>query len=296
MDELLHFLYDNPDIEAVLLVERAIREEDPYVEGRLRYLRDGNSTIRVVFIRDHTERDYDFELRLYELGVYDVFYPDRYTNINIDAVAIALLQGSIDMSNPPPLPADPNAPPPVKEIKPGLLDKFKGISLPDFKMPSMPEIKLPSLSEFLRKKQTEEDEQPTVSIQDYPSYKAIGIVNCSRGFGATSLTINMANILFGAGHSVAVLAMDLKPDLYCSGLSDAGVTVSVPEGDIPPDWEALAEESEYLIIDFGIVYDFLPSGDYIPAQSSFVNACAVQEALDFCDLRLHLTSNEPWHR
>ena len=294
-DDVLARLAEEPEISAIVLVENAIRSHDPDVCGMLEALRAADPTVRIIYIRDTPEREYDFELWCYQRGIYDVLYPSRHTDINIDAMCLAILQGRIDPDNPPPPPPDPNETPP-SEDRPGLLDRIKGLSLPDIRLPGFkfPDIKLPSLSEYTRRRQ---GERSTASVDPQPSdIRTIGIVNCSRGFGATSLTVRMASLLFDAGYSVAVLAMDLKPDLQFSGLSEAGVTVSVPNGDIPPEWVDLAAGHDFLLIDFGIIYEFLPSGGMVLAQSRYEEARAVQDAYRFCDLRIYLASQEPWHK
>jgi hypothetical protein len=301
-DDILARLAEAPEIAAVLLVENAVRSHDPDARVTLEALRTGDPTVRIVYIRDTPEWDYDFELWCYEWGIYDILYPSRHTDVNIDAMREAVLRGRIDPDNPPPPPPDPNAIPPPEDKaglgrsglgRSGLLDRFKDLSLPDLRVPGLSDIKLPSMSEYIRRKQSEKPYDHSAPLREF---RKIGVINCSRGFGATSLTVQMAGQLFEAGYSVSVLAMDLKPDLSCSGLAEAGLTVSVPEGDIAPEWVELAASHDFLLIDFGIVYEFLPSGNAVLAQSRMKEARTVKDAYDFCDLRIFLTSEEPWHR
>lgn len=290
-DDMLSRVYEEPDIAAVLLVEKALKEMDPDVTVTLEYIRANDSTLRIIFIKDEPERDYPLELWCYERGIYDVAYPIRLTDVNIDAIRDAVLLGRIDPDNPPPPPLDPNAiPEQIERVK--LRDRF---SIPDIKLP---EWKIPSLSEFTQrfKREPREDQyEPELTEPQVSDIHIIGTINCSRGFGATSLTVGMAECLSRAGRSVAVIAMDLSPDLEHSGLQELGVTVVVPSGDQLPDWITLQHEHDVLLIDFGAIYEFLPSGGVIPAQSGARAAIAVREAMSLCDVHIYLASDEPWH-
>lgn len=288
-DDILGRLADAPEIAAVLLVEKALKAYDPNIAATLEHLRAGDLTVRIIFIKDEPERDYEFELWCYERGIYDVAYPSRHTDVNIDAIRDAILLGRIDPETPPPPLPDPNTKPEQAERV-----KLRG-RLPNIKLP---EWKIPSLSEFIKRPRREprrdEPEQKQAEPQE-SDIQIIGIINCSRGFGATSLTVNMAECLKNAGRSTVAVAMDLSPDLEYSGLQNAGVTVVVPSGDQLPDWKTLVAEHDFIIIDFGAIYDFLPSGGVIPAQESAKMAVAVHDAMSLCDLRIYLASDEPWH-
>jgi hypothetical protein len=275
-DELVGYLNENPDTEAVLISELGIKQNHTNFEDELVALRNMDPTVRIIIIMEGTDRNTDFELWCYHHAIYDVFYPNRHTDVDIDAIGSAVCMGRIDPDNPPPPPKTPET-----QDKRRLLNRFKGFSFP--------ELKLPDLPAFKRKKR---DYLPNPTADT--DIHTIGIINSSRGFGATTLTVSMASCLFDAGYSVSALAMDLKPDLFYADLS--GVTVSVPDADTPPDWVTLAASSDFLIIDFGIVYEYLPSGEYMPAQSRAEEARAVKEALDFCDLHLCIASEEPWHK
>ncbi len=279
MDELTGYLYENPDTEAVLISELGIKQNHPDPGEALETLRGADPTARIVFIMEGTERNPGFEEWCRERAIYDIFYPNRHTDVDIDAIGSAACMGRIDPDNPP-LPPEPEEQDPQE--KHSLLGRFKGLSFP--------EIKLPDLSEYRRKKK----EHPPPEPAGQADIRTIGIINSSRGFGATTLTVSMASCLFDAGYAVSVLAMDLKPDLLYAELS--GVTVSVPDADTPPDWIGLAASSDFLIIDFGVVYEYLPSGAYMPAQSRAEEARSVKDALDFCDLHICIASEEPWHR
>ncbi|GHU94311.1 hypothetical protein FACS1894208_05150 [Clostridia bacterium] len=119
----------------------------------------------------------------------------------------------------------------------------------------------------------------------------VNVVSCSRGFGATTLTVNLARCLSEANISVAVLAMDNSADLQFAKLERLGVTVSVPSSDQLPDWEGLREHHQSVIMDFGAVFDILPNGSSRFANPSHI----VSQALGACDLIVVLSSDEPWH-
>jgi hypothetical protein len=285
IDELLSFIAENTDIEAVLISELGLKENHPGCPDALEQLRRAFPSIRIVFIMENPERNYNFEVLCYDRHIYDIFYPSRHTDIDIDAIGSAICIGRIDPENPPPPPPDPDAVPPEPEDRPGILDRIK---LPDIKLP-----RLPDFSAFKKTESTSPRPEPPMGVA--ARYRRIGIINSSRGMGATTLTVEMARCLRNAGHTVAVMAMDLKADLLVSGLAEQGITVSIPTGDEMDSWEALAEAHDYLIIDFGIIYDFLPSGQPTPAAQRADEARAVQQAREFCDIRFYLTSDEPWH-
>ena len=292
IDELLELLYINPSIEAVIIYERGIKAEHPDFHQALETIRNADISVRILFIMDLPERDYDFEVWCYERGIYDVFYPGRHSDVNIDLIGATIAMGRIDPDVLPPPPTDPNAQP-EPDDKPGLMERIKGISLPEFKLPKLPDFKLPSFSEFMRKKQKDE---PLEAAVDSPQiYRKIGVINSTRGLGATTLVVRMAEYLHNAGYSVAVMALDLKDDLQHSGLAEKGVTVSIPVGDEMDCWVKLAEAHDFLIIDFGVIFEFLPSGAFTPAAQRAAEARAVQDARDFCDINLYLISGEPWH-
>jgi hypothetical protein len=290
LDELLDLLRDNPDIEAVLIVERGLRAEAPVFTDALEAIRVACPVVRIIFVMDSSERDYDFEVWCYDRGIYDVFYPGRHMDVNIDAISDTIRMGRIDQDNPPPPPADPNIPL-IVEDRSGMIDRIKGINLSEFKLPSLPDFNLPSLSDFMRRRQSVNSSE----VAGTPEYRVIGVINSSRGLGATTLVAGMANLLRDAGYSVAVMALDLKSDLHFSGLAERGVTVSIPAGDEMDCWEKLAEAHDFLLFDFGIVFDFLPSGACTPAAQRAKEARAVQTAMEFCDMKLYLYSDEPWH-
>jgi hypothetical protein len=286
IDEVFGFLEKNPDAEAVLISELGIKQNHTDFTDALEELRNAYSNIRIVFIMENPERDYDFECWCHDRNIYDIFYPNRHTDIDIDAIGKVICLGRIDPAySPPPPQPEPVEPPSPPKRTWGPASRW-------------PEVRLPNLSEFRKRKADKpEPDEPDAYIPEQDSdIKVIGIINSSRGLGATTLTVEMAECLLNAGYSVAVMAMDLKADLLVSGLAEEGVTVSVPIGGEMDCWEALAEAHDYLIIDFGIIFDFLPSGKPTLAAQRADEALAVREAREFCDIRLYLTSDEPWHR
>lgn len=159
-DDMLAQVYEEPDIAAVLLVEKALKELDPNVTVTLAYLRSSDRTVRIIFIKDEPERDYEFELWCYERGIYDVAYPSRHTDVNIDAIRDAVLQGRIDPDNPPPPPPEPKAEPEQTErVK--LRDRISVPSMPSIKLP---EWNNPSLFEFIRKPGQEQPGKPPFKL------------------------------------------------------------------------------------------------------------------------------------
>ena len=283
IDDILALLAEDIGVDVVLLVECAVRSVNMGVREALDSIRAADPTVRIIFIKDYPERDYELELWCYERGIYDISYPGRHTEVDIEAIGRAILMGRIDPNDPPPPPVDTAETP----ERAGFTDKLKNILS---EMPSMPEFKLPPMPE-------RKPRRPEMSVTAAPRHiQSIAVVNCSRGFGATTLTVQLAECLHMAGRDVSAVSLDMSGDLAISGLIEKGVAVFMPSGDTLPDIEALSREYRHIVIDFGTIFEFLPSGAWIPAQSRAETARIVQDTLLSSDLRIYLTSEEPWHR
>lgn len=121
----------------------------------------------------------------------------------------------------------------------------------------------------------------------------LGIFNLSRGAGATRTAVDIAEHLAGSGYKAAVVALDGRSDLkYQKGKAE----YLVPEednGDTLVHFLAGNGRHEFIILDFGNLFDLSPSGK-LQSYNLTDNRGKIGEFMR-CNLHIGMGFTAEWH-
>lgn len=327
VQEVLEELSHGTGVDVVLVIERMSFGVEQGKYGLVSQVRAADATVRIAFCADAANKDHEFENWCYKYRVYDIFYPDKKGDFNIAEIANYIKKGrltaesgedstKIDIGEPIANKQGLSKKKPFERLSNHLTAK-KRISKENAPVNEVPVQKAEESKPQIIIKEVEKPievirvvEKPVeivkeivknvyvdrpvevIKRQNNGSF-IIGVFNLSRGAGATQTAVDIAEQLAANAYSVVVVAMDHKSDLkYQSGKAD----YIVPEDDQADTlihFLAGNGKHDYIILDFGMLFELSPSGKLL--SYNLTDSKAKIGEFMRCHLHIGMGFSSEWH-
>ncbi len=169
-----------------------------------------------------------------------------------------------------------------------LIDLVKKGRLPKLKSKEIKEIRRPLMSDIETDSAVKDKDIIKIDSYDKPKGKfTIGILNVSRGCGATSVAISMAQYFTLHDYSVKIL------DLSGTGALELAKMRDIETGDGIELLEDFRNNSNIIMIDFGTPYDISAKGDSFKISEGYNHDCIKE--INRCDIKIIMGYSNSWN-